>query len=428
MVDTNQPEHLSKSEIFHKISDFCSLANSLSTKEQLLQQTLIFVVDVFNAFRGSFFLFHDDNKELTLEVSHGLPSRERDKVVKQMGEGIVGRVAELKKPFVVENILSDKRFKNYESRGTYQTSSFICAPLIIKDRLIGVINISDKKSGSAFTEDDLQILDFLCNQIALNYIRLELYEKFELSVQEMENLKIRLSQTDKEANDLRKKILIQEKLATIGKLAGGIAHEFNNPLDGVIRYTNLCLSLAENDEVFRSYLMEIKHGLMRMTNIVKNLLACSRNDLPKGDKVNIADTFNHALSIIHGEIIYKNIKVVKKIQTDIPQLNDLGIERCLINIMRNAIDSMPQNGTLTLETLNENPNLLVIKISDTGHGIAPDLINEIFEPFFTTKEIDKGCGLGLTIVSEIVKSYSGKIKVESKVNKGSVFTIELPLN
>ncbi|PIW62129.1 MAG: hypothetical protein COW13_02895 [Candidatus Omnitrophica bacterium CG12_big_fil_rev_8_21_14_0_65_50_5] len=425
MVDIHQT-HISKTDIFQKIGEFYSLADNFSTKEQLLQKTLSAVLDIFQANRGSFFLFDDGNKELTLEVSQGLPSRERSKVVKQMGEGIIGRVAELKKPFVVENISSDKRFKGYKSSGQYQTSSFICAPVIIKDRLIGVINISDKQTGSAFTEDDLQILDFFCNQIALNYIRIELYEKFQLNIQEMEHLKARLSQTDEEARNLRKKVLIQEKLATIGKLAGGIAHEFNNPLDGVMRYTNLCLHIAGEDEVLLNYLMEIKHGLQRMANIVKNLLACSRNDSPRGDKLNAADVCERALSMIRGETANKNIKVIKNIPPDLPALDDLGIERALINIMRNAVDAMESGGSLTLEASCEPMKSLVFKISDTGHGIPEHLLQDVFDPFFTTKEIDKGCGLGLTIVDEIIKSYNGKIRIDSKAGKGTTFTLEIP--
>ncbi len=426
MDQTGHFGNFSKSDVFQKIGEACSLANITTSKEQLLQKMLSAILDLFEASRGSIFLFHNLTKELILEVSQGIPTRERNKVVRQMGEGITGRVAELKKPFVVENITSDKRFKGYQSRGSYQTSSFICAPLMVKDRLIGVINLSDKKSGLSFTEEDLQILDFLCNQLALNFIRIELYEKFQLSVQEMESLKVKLSQTDEEAKDLRKKVLIQEKLATIGKLAGGIAHEFNNPLDGVMRYTNLCLYVAGEDEMLRSYLMEIKHGLERMANIVKNLLACSRNDLPTKERVELMNVMDHALSMIHVDIINKNIHIVKKISKELPVIPDLGIERALINLMRNAIDAMEINGTLTLD-VSSLKDYIVIKISDTGHGIPEEMINEIFEPFFTTKDIDKGCGLGLTIVSEIIKSYNGKINIESKVGKGTTFILEIPL-
>src|SRR6185295_16574697 len=124
------------------------------------------------------------------------------------------------------------------------------------------------------------LLDFLASQIALNYRRIELYTKFKTIIKEKEHLENRLGKSGKETEELKKRITIQEKLATIGKLAGGIAHEFNNPLDGVMRYTNLCLEHVKDDEVVHGYLLEIKHGLNRMANIVRNLLACSRNEYP----------------------------------------------------------------------------------------------------------------------------------------------------
>src|SRR6185295_15503686 len=115
------------------------------------------------------------------------------------------------------------------------------------------------------------------SQIALNYRRGQLYQKFKKAVRESKSLKNKLGKSSDETKILKNKIVVQEKLATIGKLAGGIAHEFNNPLDGVLRYTNLCIEHTKDDEVVRGYLLEIKQGLNRMVNIVKSLLACSRN-------------------------------------------------------------------------------------------------------------------------------------------------------
>src|SRR5439155_23160009 len=118
-------------------------------------------------------------------------------------------------------------------------------------------------------------------QIALNHRRVQLYQKFKNLVKESKVLKTELGKSSAEAKNLKKQIVVQEKLASIGKLAGGIAHEFNNPLDGVIRYTNLSLEhLSMEEEVVRGYLLEIKQGLNRMANIVKSLLACSRNATP----------------------------------------------------------------------------------------------------------------------------------------------------
>jgi signal transduction histidine kinase len=418
-------EELSENLLFQKIGDICSAANTTTIPEDLLEFSLKSILELFGAKRGSIFILNDEEEHLILKASHGMKRFEEELMVKRMGEGIVGQVALFKKPIVVEDISTDKRFGEYKSRKDYLTPSFICAPLMIKDEVIGVVNITDKESGLRFNTKEVQLLDFLSSQIALNYRRILLYQKFKKVVKESEHLKNKLDQSDEVTEHLKKQIVIQEKLATIGKLAGGIAHEFNNPLDGVMRYTNLCLSHTKEDDLIRGYLLEIKHGLDRMAKIVKNLLDCSRSEVPKKERVLFKDVLEHVLHSIKVEILLKNIEVEKHVDDHIQPILDLGLERVLTNIIRNAIDAMPQKGKLSIDAKTKN-NELVIKISDTGCGISQEIIDQIFEPFFTTKDLDKGCGLGLTIVSEIIKSYEGKIEVSSNLGEGATFTVTVP--
>lgn len=420
-------DELSENVLFQKIGDICSAANTTTTPEELLEFSLKSILELYGAQRGSIFILDDSEDHLILKASHGMKRFEEDLMVKRMGEGIVGQVAVFKKPIVVEDIATDKRFGEYKSRKDYLTPSFICAPLMIKDELIGVINITDKESGHRFNTNEVQLLDFLSSQIALNYRRILLYQKFKKVVKETEHLKDKLDKSDQVTERLKKQIAIQEKLATIGKLAGGIAHEFNNPLDGVMRYTNLCLSHTKDDDLIRGYLLEVKHGLDRMAKIVKNLLDCSRSEVPKKERILFKHVLDHVLHSVKGEVLIKNIEITKSVDENIPSILDLGLERVLTNIIRNAIDAMPPKGKLSISAKNLNREL-IIKISDTGCGIKQDIIDKIFEPFFTTKDLDKGCGLGLTIVSEIIKSYEGKIDVSSAEGEGAVFIVTIPLN
>jgi len=273
-------KELPQAVLFYKISEICASVTAVISAKDLLEVSLKKTMELFEAKRGSIFILTPNGKNLTLKIAEGMEVSEQRQMVKRLGEGVVGRVAEIKKPVVVDDISQDSRFSNCRRRDGYMTSSFICAPLIVKDDLIGVINITDKKCGSNFTQNELQLLDFLSSQIALNYRRVQLYQKFKKVVKESKTLKNELGRSSKEASDLKSKMVKQEKLATIGKLAGGIAHEFNNPLDGVLRYTNLCLEQVKDNEVVHGYLIEVKHGLNRMVNIVKSLLACSRNTDP----------------------------------------------------------------------------------------------------------------------------------------------------
>ena len=292
--------------------------------------------------------------------------------------------------------------------------------------MIGVINITEKESDDHFNEDELQLLDFLSSQIALNYRRVQLYEKFKAMLKESQTLKDELGKSSKEATHLKRQVVQHERLASIGKLAGGIAHEFNNPLDGVMRYTNLCLEQANEDEVVRGYLLEIKHGLNRMANIVKSLLACSRSADVALHKTNPNTSLEQSLQALQAVVMHKGVKIVKDLGKDLPEIDDMGLERIFTNLIHNAIDAVPTGGWIKVSTFREDDHL-GISVSDNGCGIEENRIQQIFEPFHTTKDIDKGCGLGLTIVSEIVKSYDGHIRVESSPGAGTTFTVMVPI-
>lgn len=419
-------QELTQTTLFQKIGDICATVNTALGSEDLLEKSLQKIMDLYGATRGSVFILDGEDK-LHLKTSYGMQFKEEESMVKHLGQGIVGRVAELKEPIYVEDIAKDDRFDNFKGRGSYATPSFICAPLLVKDQLIGVINIADKETGSGFNETDMQLLDFLTTQVALNYRRIELHQKFKRIVREKENLKDKLGQTDQEKIHLKKQIVVHEKLATIGKLAGGIAHEFNNPLDGVMRYTNLCLDHIQDDEVVRGYLLEVKHGLNRMANIVRNLLACSRDEHPAKQSVEIKQAFEHALAGKMNDIVRKNIIVERRVSSEIPAIPDMGIERIFSNLITNAVDAIETDGKISM-TADMYAQVMIIQFSDTGRGIKEENLEKIFEPFYTTKDIDKGCGLGLTIVGEIVKAYEGTINIESEFGKGTSFTIKIPLN
>lgn len=417
---------MTQSQLFEKIADICDAVTTILDSGELLKVSLERIMQLFGASRGSIFLFDDKTRTLNLKVMRGMKLQEKERMVKKMGEGVVGKVAETKEPIYVSDIEHDDRFKNYKSRSSYRTPSFICAPLLIKDQLLGVINVSDKDDGSQFTKDELQLLDFLASQIALNYRRVELYKKFKSMVRESETLKDALGRSSEEKDELKRQVVLQEKLATIGKLAGGIAHEFNNPLDGVMRYTNLCLEQTDPDDVTYGYLMEIKGGLSRMANIVKSLLACSRNSAPTLENIDPNVVVEQAVQAVKTESLPRDVSIELDLDKNPVRIIDFGFERIVVNLLRNAIDAVGDKGKVIVATANENGSV-VLKVSDTGGGIDEALLEKIFEPFYTTKDMDKGCGLGLTIVTEIVKSYDGKIDIKTSKGRGTTFFVSVPL-
>lgn len=425
MAEDHTVAGLTQSGIFQKVSGICSLANSILKTEELLDVSLRQMMGLFGANRGSIFIFDLSRNELILKASSGLRLSETNQLAKKLGQGIVGLVAKEKKPIIVDNIESDSRFENFKARKAYSSGAFICVPMILKDELIGVINVSDKITGNTFMDEELQLLDFLGSQLALNYQRIMLYAKFTDVMKESQALRDQLGESGREKEYLKRQVDIQDRLATIGKLAGGIAHEFNNPLDGVMRYTNLCLQYVPQEDVAYGYLMEIQQGLRRMANIVKNLLACSRNEFIATSRINIGAMIQRSLGVLKGEFESRGIELNLEIEKELPPIVDLGIERVFGNLVRNALDAIEKNGVMTISVQMDSQDL-VLKVRDSGRGISAEMMDQIFEPFFTTKDIDKGCGLGLTIVGEVVKAYDGHIDVESRLNEGTEFTVRLP--
>ena len=150
---------ISQAELFQKIHDICATVDGVATEKELFTVSLEKIIALFGAGRGSIFTLKEESQGLVMASTVGMPLDDRQEIIKRLGEGIVGKVAQEKRPIIVEDIGKDKRFSHFKARKGYKTSSFICAPLMLKDKLVGVINITDKHSGVHFSADELQLLD-----------------------------------------------------------------------------------------------------------------------------------------------------------------------------------------------------------------------------------------------------------------------------
>jgi signal transduction histidine kinase len=226
---------------------------------------------------------------------------------------------------------------------------------------------------------------------------------------------------------LQQRLLTSEKLASIGLLSAGVAHEINTPLTGISSYIQM-LQKKLTDTHYAQLLEKIEAQTDRVARIIKNLLAFARNPSDTSfHRVDIKESLEEILSLIDYKL--KNMNILLKIELDpIPPVLAQGerLQQVFINIILNALDAMPQGGTLGIR-LTSSEGQAVVRISDTGTGIKPEHLAHIFDPFFTTKGIGKGTGLGLSISYAIVKEHEGHIQVESEVGKGSTFTISLPM-
>ncbi len=236
---------------------------------------------------------------------------------------------------------------------------------------------------------------------------------------------------EKKLRETQKSLLQSEKMASIGQLAAGVAHEINNPLTGILFYANMALENRDKEDPIREDLKCIIEDVHRCKGIVKDLLVYSRQTNPAKDLIELNSIVVKSLSLIHDQKLFGNITIKKIMSDEVMMINvdKQQINQVIINLVMNAGDAMNGKGTLTLRTFcDKSAQKVFLEVSDTGCGISEENLPHIFDPFFTTKEHGKGTGLGLSTVYGIIKENGGYISVKKTDDTGTTFLIEFPFH
>jgi len=219
-----------------------------------------------------------------------------------------------------------------------------------------------------------------------------------------------------------------ERFAAVGKVAGKVAHELNNPIDGILRYINLTIRSIENEDYIKpkEYLAHCRSGLMRMIQIISELLEFSRSTYSAFDYIPVDKIIAEAVKAMEPHRGRVEIDIVYDCPEKMPKFRSPSLFQVFCNLIKNALDAMAGAGRLAI-TIQCTDETLTISFCDTGPGFAPGNAEAIFEPFFTTKTNGKGTGLGLAICKDIIEKYNGRVTAENTPDSGSVFTVHLPL-
>jgi len=287
----------------------------------------------------------------------------------------------------------------------------VSIPLISKKELIGILNLSHKFNKGVYYHEDIELLTTLANQTAIAIENARLYE------------------------DLRRSksyIRRADRLASLGTLTAGLAHEIRNPLVAIKTLTQLLPERLE-DEEFRNHFLNIAAGEVdRISNLVNELLDFARPSNPKLEFEDVNTIIDGMILLVTTESKKKNIQIAKQYTPDLPsvKVDREQIKQVFLNILLNAIEATPDRGEITVKTRSflkpgGEPHVQV-EIKDTGCGIPKEHLEEIFNPFFTTKT--SGSGLGLSISNQIVQDHKGYIDVGSRVNQGTSFFVNLPVD
>jgi two-component system, NtrC family, sensor kinase len=225
--------------------------------------------------------------------------------------------------------------------------------------------------------------------------------------------------------EARRDLTSQERLAALGQLAGTIAHELGNPLNALSGHLQLLARRPELPDQAKSQVTVLQGEVQRMTQIIRRFLDQTRGFTPAAESVQLAPLVDEALDLTLGTEARGKIQISREVDQATVRTDPGLVRHLLTNLVANAVDAMPNGGKLEVQARQDGRDL-VLRVSDTGTGMQPDVKRHIFEPFFTTKPNGKGTGLGLAICKEIARALKGRIDVESEPGKGSAFTVRFP--
>jgi signal transduction histidine kinase len=239
---------------------------------------------------------------------------------------------------------------------------------------------------------------------------------------------IKRREAEEEQIKLQEQLRHADRLATIGQLAAGVSHELNEPLGNILGFAQLVKKSPDLPEQVEQDIGKILNASLYAREIVKKLLIFARLMPPKKTLINLNKVVEEGLYLFESRCKQEGIELVRDLSPDLPEVHadPSQLNQALVNLVVNAVQAMPSGGRLTLRTLHDRDHVSLI-VEDTGTGMDGEVLKKIYTPFFTTKDVGQGTGLGLPVVHGIVTSHGGSINVESSVNRGSRFEIQLPL-
>ena len=351
--------------------------------------------------------------EIRIIVSRN-PWRRFEGVTIRLGEGLEGRAASEGKAMVE----GDSRWWASRGMGRRRRGRAACLPLRWGDEVIGVLSVFDDAPGRTFSMEDMRLLELLAPQAAITLRNAGLLQDLRDQMEERKRTETQLIQS--------------AKMAAVGQMAAGVAHEINNPLTTVAGFTELWLEEMGVENPMRSELELVNKETRRAREVVSRLLDFARQRSPIKERADLNDIVREGLDLVRHFLALHGVDLRERYAEHLPwvELEPGGMKQVLLNLAHNAVQAMPEGGQLSVETGIEQRaggDGVFIRVADTGQGIAAENLRHIFEPFFTTKRTGEGTGLGLAVSYGIVAEHGGDISVESRPGEGAVFRVWLPV-
>jgi signal transduction histidine kinase len=363
--------------------------------------------EMLNAKGAMIRILNSKTQELDLCAACGLSDRYLSKGP-ILSEKIITDLCRQNKKIIIRDVCNDPLVQYPKEAQAEGLRIILDAPIIFKEDVLGILRIHFTEQRE-FSEEELLYVTLLAERGAAVIQKAQLIEMHE-------------SRYDQLA-------LQTEKLAALGRMAAGIAHEINNPLAGILLFSTNMLKKAPNEGPFKEGLEIIIQETLRCKTIIEELLEFSRESKPNMVLTDLNDVIEKAIHILENECRLRRIKLERHLSRQLPNLLLDGnqIEQMLVNLLLNAIQAIEEQGTIKVWSYASPDRKCVrMDISDTGCGIPPEHMSRIFEPFFSTKP--KGTGLGLAVTYGIVHKHGGHISATSQPGQGTQFTVEFPFS
>jgi len=455
------------------LSELAAAVSASLDVERIYEQTLERLVHAMG-YQGAYLFVVDPDRRVVRghRTAGGAEAEMRFRAMEfSLGDPQAGaaRVAVTGLPLVVEDVEAPDQPIDVPSARAFGTRSVVLVPLRVKGEVFGVLAVTSREAGRVGAAD-MELLSAVANHVALAVDRAESFQTIEELSRGLEDkVRVRTEQLRSANEELQAaygdlqatqmQLIQREKMASMGQLVAGVAHELNNPigfvysnvttledfvkrLRGMLEvYRELELPPELRDQVqaewerrkidyalryLDSMTQGIREGAERARKIVRDLRVFARSQDDVWQPVDLHEEIESSLTLLNH--LLKDRVVVHRKLGELPHVECIrsSVDQVFLNLLANAAQAIEGRGAITIETRRED-DMAVISFADTGRGIAPDVISRIFDPFFTTKTVGEGTGLGLSISYEIVKKHGGEILVESPAAGGAVFTVRLPI-
>jgi two-component system NtrC family sensor kinase len=408
-------------QTLYAISDH--LAASLDL-DWVLQRVLESSISATEARQGSIFLLPAPEAPTPRILRRDLPPEEADQAISQvLTEGLAGWIVQHQEGVIILDTTQDPRWVSLPDDPNPPRSA-LAVPLMADNRVFGVLTL-DHAEAAHFQSQHMGLMRAIAHQASTAIEKARLHREVSNMA---EILAERVEERTRELKETQAQLVQAEKLAALGELAAGIAHEINNPLHILQAYVEYMASMADVDITFLELLEPMRNALDSIARLAGQLRDFSRPASGEWRPLNLNKTLEGILKLVNKEMMHCQIDVVEQLTPDLPLISGDArqLEQVFLNLILNARDAMPGGGRLAIDTY-AGQSTVHIRFADTGVGIEEEDLPRIFEPYFTTKE-DRGTGLGLAICQRIVTQHGGKVSVSSRLGEGTIFILHLPVS